>query len=204
MASLSGPWFLGGGGEALFEQVIALRRERGASHLFSADVAECERRLQLDERAAHFVARSDEGEVMGALRLLASPFELAELGDEVAHAAEAYSRHLEISRLVCRRDRGEGRLAARLLFAAGSWASRLRGCTGLIAVCAPDRARVFRRYGMRPVLDRPVRLRYRPPSPYLLLQADFDSLRAAMRRLLEPFPSQGSHRPMGGKSLSSR
>jgi len=184
---VQGPHFIDGRATGLLDEIRDLRRRRYAScspHLLSADVEARERRLGLDERGAHFVIRHPAGRLLGAVRLCATPFEVTELAAALASSDTAFARCFEVSRLVCERRIGAPFLAPRLLCFAGEWAAAQPGCQGLIAVCTPPRARVFQKYGMRPVTREPLFLKDRPSSPYLLLRGDFATARVAMRRAL--------------------
>jgi hypothetical protein len=184
---VQGPHFTDGSATGLLDEIRDLRRHRYAScspHLLSTEVEARERRLKLDERAAHFLIRQSAGRLLGAVRLCPAPFESTELAVELASTDATFSRCFELSRLVCERRTGDPFLAARLLAFAGEWAAAQPGCEGLIAVCTRLRARVFHRYGMRPVKHEPLFLKDRPGSPYLLLHGDFPTARKAMRKAL--------------------
>jgi hypothetical protein len=135
-----------------------------------------ERELKLDERSAHFIARK-EGKIVGCLRLSPPPFEAVALNPTLTHITDKFKNYFELSRLLTIQGRGRiPKVGNRLMLAAGKWAFLRTKKKGFVAVCKPDRARLFERYGFFKDNEVPFSIAIRPGNDYHIVSGDFTTM----------------------------
>lgn len=118
------------------------------SYLHSSTQIELDEKIQSDARSQHFVlTRSDE--IVGCARLTPAPFEFGELSTSLQNLAPAYSRYLELSRLVVDPVASKDRItSAFIFFILHSAISSNNKNEGIIALCQGAPRKIFERYGM--------------------------------------------------------
>lgn len=155
-------------------QEITLFRERiygkEAAHLLSSHQEAIERRMRIDVRSLHFVARH-EGEILATVRVCPPPFELGRLSPKLRLAVRSFKNYAELGRLVVgpnSRGRGVGK---KLLYLATL--TTMEKYSGFIAICRPKRAEEFRRFGMTAYRNQNFDIPSRPDAKYKLMWADW-------------------------------
>lgn len=166
----SGPHLGSDIGADLWREIERFRHARYAEkqqYLFSQEQQEIEEKLQLDARSFHFIARDANDEIVGLIRLTPSPFELSELHPSFKRASKGCASYLEISRLLAHPNFRT--LGQRLLLYSGRWAFMTAQYGGFIAICKQDLQRFMAKFGMLPMMKRPVILPSRNNGKYLLV-----------------------------------
>jgi GNAT superfamily N-acetyltransferase len=129
---------------------------------------------------ATFVASWD-GEVVGTLRLRIGAHEFPHMASELRAAERLVEGFAEYSRLMVGGDHralGIGRL---LVAQATRWAIAKTRALGIVALCRPVTASVFRQYGLRPML-RSVTLEERDNGTYDLVAGSWATIRDQLTR----------------------
>lgn len=158
--------------EAIHEFRLSCYKE-DAPYLIPSDESEFERERAFDLNSYHIVAKNEEGNIVGTLRLLKRPFEMEQL-NLPENAKQGLDEYLEISRLVCsERKQGLGR---RLLIMAGLWSIQQTTYRGFTAICKCHRLPMFRRFGLAPKASFPIS--ERGGQTYHLIRADFSHISA--------------------------
>lgn len=153
---------------------------RGASYLCDPRQDVLKKNVALDMRSAHLTVWNGPA-LMGALRLTAAPFELAE-ETGVSWVNQEYSNHMEFGRLVMASAAGY-RAPAEKLMAAGCLHALEAGKAGVVAMSRPVQARLFERYGLKPIVPFPSILPQRDNGTYWLLAASWSSMFEPIARI---------------------
>lgn len=169
-------------------------------YLLSEEQQQLESRLRLDARSTHFVAMQGE-EIVAALRVTSSPFELTELVPELKEVVPALAGFAEFSRLI--HDKSvRGVLGVRLMGEACLWAVD-QGFEGIVGLCQHGPRQLFERYGLRPFEDREYRVPSRSEGCYSLMLGRWPEIlettvryvqRVQASSHLSPTHSQGADR----------
>jgi GNAT superfamily N-acetyltransferase len=130
--------------------------------------------------SATFVACWD-GEVVGMLRLRIAALEFPHMSPALQWAAREVEGFAEYSRLMVGSDHrsiGIGRL---LVAQATRWVIAETSAPGIVALCRPKTATVFRTYGLRP-MARSVTVEKRDHGMYDLIAGSWASIRDELTR----------------------
>ena len=157
-------------------------RSRGVTYLFQRPMDVLQRDLDLDKRSNH-VTVWDGAKLLGAMRLTAAPFEVAH-ETEMPWLNARYENHMEFGRLVMA-SVTDYRLTAEKLMAAACLQSIKKGKTGIIAMCRRAQARLFERYGLRPINNTPIVLPHREHGAYWLMVASWPSMFEPISRVAQ-------------------
>lgn len=167
-------------------------RNRGVNYLYEAPADVQERNDALDRRSRHLSVWSG-GELMGAVRLTAAPFELVEeTGTAWVHGE--FGGHMEFGRLVMA-GAANYRTAAEALTAAGCLSALEAGKQGVIAMCRPVQARLFERYGLKPITASPAVLPQRNGGRYWLMAAAWADMAVPIARIAAQLADRIENQP---------
>lgn len=128
-----------------------------------------------DKRSGHLLERDEKG-IVGTLRFTAPPFEVSFLHLELGEVLLDFPRHIEISRLLIRRDSQGAGVLPRLLLMVGCALFLTTDAQGVIATCRRKLLPMLESFGLVPLIDRDFRLRGRPASDYVVMTGNFEEM----------------------------
>lgn len=147
-------------------------REKPAFARVLAEKATLEK--QIDRRSYHFVARSEEGRMIGAVRMTPFPFEMALMTDAFDAYQGEIKHKLEINRLVVHPDYRDLGIGKKLNYAAFLKFSKSK-YSGFAAICRLDKQAAFERLGMVAINKEPLKVPERGDAEYAVLSGQWSA-----------------------------